>query len=69
MFLYCVASDALIITASERNAVKISAAPIIPRRKPKIKTGSKIMLATAPARVESMANFGLPSARITVFIA
>ena len=46
-----------------------TAAPIIPRRKVKIKTGSKIMLATAPARVENMANFGLPSARITVFIA
>ena len=31
--------------------------------------GSKMMFTTAPARVEIMANFGLPSARITGFMA
>ena len=34
-----------------------------------MKTGSRIMLMTAPASVEIMANLGLPSARMIGFIA
>lgn len=41
-----------------------TAAPIIPHLKIKIKIGSNIMLIMAPASVETMANLGLPSARI-----
>ena len=41
----------------------------MPQRNAKIKIGSRMMLATAPARVEAMANPGLPSARITGFMA
>ena len=46
-----------------------TAAPIMPQRKPKMKTGSRIMFSTAPARVEIMANRGLPSARMMGFMA
>mgnify|MGYP000731655619 FL=1 len=34
-----------------------------------LKTGSRIMLITAPANVEIMANLGLPSARMMGFMA
>ena len=34
-----------------------------------MKIGSRMMLATAPASVEAMANFGLPSERMIGFIA
>ena len=46
-----------------------TAAPIMPHRKTKMKTGSRMILTTAPASVEIMANFGLPSARMTGFMA
>ena len=46
-----------------------TAAPIMPHRQPKMKMGSKMMLSTAPASVEIMANRGSPSARMTGFIA
>ena len=46
-----------------------TAAPIIPQPNMKIKIGSSMMLATAPARVDTMANFGLPSARMMEFMA
>jgi hypothetical protein len=45
-----------------------TAAPIIPHFSTKIQTGSKIILKTAPARMETIANRGLPSERITGFI-
>lgn len=41
-----------------------TAAPIMPHRNPKIKMGSRMMLTSAPARVEAIARFGLPSERI-----
>ncbi len=41
-----------------------AAAPIIPQRKTKMKMGSRMILAAAPARVEAMANLGLPSERM-----
>lgn len=59
----------------ERAAVKIcprtvaTAAPIMPQRNAKMKIGSRIRLATAPARVAPMANFGLPSERMMGFMA
>ena len=37
--------------------------------KAKMNIGSSIIFSTAPASVEIIANFGLPSARITGFIA
>ena len=43
-----------------------TAAPIIPHLKTKINRGSSIILITAPARVEIIANFGLPSARVRI---
>ena len=46
-----------------------SAAPIMPHFAPKIRIGSKMILKNAPASVEAMANRGLPSERITGFIA
>ena len=46
-----------------------TAAPIIPHLKIKMKIGSRIILVTAPANVETMANFGLPSERIIGFMA
>ena len=46
-----------------------TAAPIMPQRNPKMKMGSRMMLMTAPVRVETMANLGLPSARMMGFIA
>ena len=46
-----------------------TAAPIMPHLHSKMKMGSKMMLSTAPASVEIMANRGLPSARMTGFIA
>lgn len=46
-----------------------TAAPIIPQRNTKMNTGSRMILATAPAKVDTMANRGLPSARMTGFIA
>ena len=49
------------------------AAPAIPiagsPNHQKMKIGSRIMLITAPARVETMANLGLPSARMMGFMA
>lgn len=59
----------------DRTAVKscpstvAMAAPAIPMRKPKMKIGSKMMLKTAPATVQAMANFGEPSPRMIAFIA
>ena len=42
----------------------------IPHFKPKINTGSRIIiLATAPARVDAIANFGFPSDLIIGFMA
>ena len=58
-----------------RNAVNTwpmtvaTAAPIMPHLKTKMKIGSRMMLITAPANVEIMANLGLPSARIMGFMA
>ena len=46
-----------------------TAAPIMPHLKAKMNIGSSIIFSTAPASVETIANFGLPSARITGFIA
>ncbi len=46
-----------------------TAAPIIPHLHTKIKMGSRMILMTAPASVEIIANFGLPSARMMGFIA
>ena len=46
-----------------------TAAPIMPHLHSKMKMGSKMMLSTAPASVEIMANRGSPSARMTGFIA
>ena len=46
-----------------------TAAPIMPQWKRKIKTGSSMMLATAPASVDAIANFGFPSARMIGFMA
>ena len=46
-----------------------TAAPIMPQWKPKMNTGSRIRLVTAPARVEIMANLGLPSERMMGFMA
>ena len=46
-----------------------TAAPIIPHRKSKIKRGSRMILMTAPRRVEIMANLGFPSARMMGFMA
>ena len=41
-----------------------TAAPIIPQRNTKMNTGSKMILASAPAKVEAIANLGLPSERM-----
>ena len=41
----------------------------MPHLKQKMKIGSRMMLMTAPASVETMANFGFPSARMMGFIA
>ena len=46
-----------------------TADPIMPQWKRKIKTGSSMMLATAPASVDAIANFGFPSARMIGFMA
>ena len=46
-----------------------TAAPIMPHLQPKMKMGSRMMFSTAPARLEIMAKRGLPSARITGFMA
>lgn len=46
-----------------------TAAPIIPHQNPKMNSGSRITLTRAPARVAVMAKWGLPSERITGFIA
>ena len=46
-----------------------TAAPIMPHLKTKIKMGSRMMLITAPANVEIMANLGFPSARMMGFMA
>ena len=46
-----------------------TAAPIMPQRKQKMKMGSRMMFASAPASVETIAKRGLPSARMTGFIA
>ena len=46
-----------------------TAAPIMPHLQPKMKMGSRMILNTAPASVEIMANFGSPSARMMGFIA
>ena len=46
-----------------------TAAPIMPHLNTKIKIGSRMMLMTAPASVETMAKRGLPSARMTGFMA
>lgn len=46
-----------------------TAAPIMPHSQMKMKMGSRMMLMTAPASVEIMANRGLPSARMTGFMA
>ena len=59
----------------DKIAVKIcprivaTAAPIIPHLNMKMKIGSNTMLTAAPARVEAIANFGLPSERMMGFIA
>ena len=60
---------------AERTAVRIwpitvaTAAPNMPQRNPKMKTGSRMMLTTAPASVDTMANPGLPSDRMIGFMA
>ena len=41
------------------------AAPATPQWRTKMAMGSRTMLMTHPTRVESMANLGLPSARMT----
>ena len=46
-----------------------TAAPIMPHLQTNRKTGSRMIFTTAPASVESMAKRGLPSARITGFMA
>ena len=46
-----------------------AAAPVIPHRKPKINSGSRTVLVTAPATVDIIAKRGEPPARITGFIA
>ena len=46
-----------------------AAAPVIPHLNTKINTGSRMILTTAPTTVDSMANLGLPSERMTGFIA
>lgn len=46
-----------------------TAAPIMPHLKPKMKSGSSIMLTTAPETVAAMAKRGLPSERIIGFMA
>ena len=45
-----------------------NAAPDIPQCRPKINTGSRMMLTTAPASIEAIDHAGLPSARTTAFI-
>ena len=44
------------------------AAPIIPQWSRNIATGSRMILIIHPARVDSIAKPGLPSARIPAFI-
>ena len=46
-----------------------TAAPIMPHLKTKMKTGSRMILMTAPASVEAMAKRGLPSALMIGFMA
>ena len=62
---YQIASTAVTICPS----TVATAAPIIPQRHTKINTGSKIVFNIAPASVDAIANFGLPSARIIGFSA
>ena len=50
-------------------AMVATAAPIMPHLHTKIRIGSKIMLKTAPASVETMAKRGLPSDLMTGFMA
>ena len=46
-----------------------TAAPIMPQWKRKIMMGSRMMLVMAPARVAIIAKRGLPSERMTGFMA
>ena len=45
------------------------AAPVTPQSRRKMATGSRMMLAAAPARVAAMASLGLPSERMMGFMA
>ena len=44
------------------------AAPVIPRCRPKMKIGSRIVFTIAPINIEIMEYRGLPSARINLLI-
>ena len=46
-----------------------TAAPIMPQRKVYMNTGSSTILSKAPAKVDIMAERGLPSARMMGFMA